>query len=62
MITVISKNATNSKLFDSKVNDFNNTLYELEKIFKRSHVSSDALEEYKQYKHKRKMIENMKRY
>ena len=54
MITVISKNTTNSKLFDSKVNDFNNTLYELEKIFKRSHVSSDALEEYKQYKHKEK--------
>ncbi len=34
MITVISKNTTNSKLFDSKVNDFNNTLYELEKFLK----------------------------
>ncbi|EGO9069613.1 hypothetical protein DW615_15255 [Enterococcus faecalis] len=61
MITVISKNTNNSKLFYSKRNDFDNSLYELEKIFKKSYVSSDALEEYEQYKRKRKIIEKMKK-
>lgn len=60
MISVISKNITNSKLFDSKRGDSDNSFYELEKFFKKQHVS-DTLEEYNRYKNKREMIEKMKR-
>ncbi len=60
MITVISKNVTNSKFFDSDHSDSKRKFNELDKIFKRTQ-NCDALEEYNQYKSKVEMIEKMKR-
>lgn len=60
MITVISKNVTNSKFFDSDYSDSKSKFNELDKIFKKSQ-NYDTLEEYNKFKNKKKMIEKMKR-